>query len=96
MPAGNTETRSKSRERWRNHVWRMLGFTSNKEPATGTELNQGFESVKVSQLIWAKLGKKKFNELGMTHYEEDLGWKLFRVTERVEGSSGQEVKVIYS
>ena len=29
----------------------------------------------------------------MTHYEEDLGWKLFKITGRVEGSSNQEAKV---
>ena len=92
-PRGSMENRSKSKERWQNPIWRTLNFASNKEPVTGPELNQGCENVRVSQLIWAKLGKKKFNDLGMTHYEEDLGWKLFRITGRVEGSNSQEAKV---
>ena len=92
-PIGKVETRNKSKERKQNPIWRMLNFASNKEPVTGPELNQGCESLRVSQLIWAKLEKKKFSELGMTHYEEDLGWKLFKITGRVEGSSNQEAKV---
>ena len=92
-PIGKVETRKKSRERKQNPIWRMLNFASNNEPVTGPELNQGCDNLKVSQLIWAKLGKKKFSELGMTHYEEDLGWKLFKITGRVEGNSSQEAKV---